>query len=324
MKSICLLLVGFVGSVSFAQSGYPEVTPEQINSMNCVGKINGSLNDGFGGYGYGDSYGAPFVVGGDGKTAITSQDRIVSRETKGNVETIVYKKNVMVGMDQNMKPIYEVQRETVTLRRDNGQVISISKAGDLKKQAAQREQFKKSEFGKQYGQDYKLIKSSDTTFKHGGSGCETEQKMIYAVADEKGKDQDITVTYDKGFCDRIKPTISKIGANNAAECGPLISAAERAFETRATELKKEGKTLVNSGLYGFYGNTGKTQRAGDGALSMSMAIASCIGEGNPYAMNAGYYGKPSGSYGGIMGYTGGMMGTPSSGTTKTETKSGTR
>lgn len=264
-RSLLALVVFLSSSAGFAQfMDSRQLSAESLNAINCNMAINQALSNGFAGGS------APIVVGLDGKVSNVDQVKIVSRETKGDKETIVYKEKQIVGYKDG-KPVFETVRSTVVLNRVNGQIVSIEKPQDLKRQAAMRAEAKK----KFNNIDYKLIKSFETSFKStGGNGCQTEQKILTLTQDEKGKQVETFVNYDADFCERIKPAIDRVGLNNAAECGSFLSIAEKALTARKAELQKEGKKF--QAALGIDDSVNMKQQVN--TMSLSLAVSDCIRE----------------------------------------------
>lgn len=282
------------GSGSYGQLNYEA----QSKAQGCNSLANKALNlngNGYGGYGYSNPS-VPFKLN-DGNVEVFDQGRIVSRETIGNVETIEYKVNEIVGY-KNDKPVSEMVRKIVHIKRQGGKIASITHPQDLKRQAQGRAYLEK-QFGKA---DFKLFKSLETTLKVDGNGlCETDQKAVIVVKDEKGNEAETQVTYDSGFCERLQPTLARIGNQNATECGHLISTAERLASERNKELKKDGKVFVANGV--------PDSKIESSTLGTSMAITMCIQESQSAiaGMSPGYGYGMGGGMGAYLG-TGLMSG----------------
>jgi hypothetical protein len=244
---------------------------QAAKAFGCTMAVNKALSTAGDGWGY-NTGATPFNLAPDGKLNVFQQDRIISRETKGDTETIEFKSDQLVNYEKG-NPVYETVRKTVTIKRNGGQVVAIAHPQDVKKLAAGLTAMKAS--GEK--SDYKLLKSTETTFKSkSDGGCVTDQKAYVLTKDEKGNGTETQVTYDSAFCEGLKPTIARVGANNAAECGTLLSSAERIFNERNNALKAEGKTFAVSGL--MYGDAKESAKYANSTLTMSMAIANCVQE----------------------------------------------
>lgn len=251
----------------FAQGNVNSATMEASSkALGCNVVANNALNS-LGGY-Y-SSANVPFSIV-DGKVNVFDQDRVISKKTEGDTETIEYKANQITGY-KNGQGVLEMVRQTVVIKRQNGKIVSISHPQDLRRSAAQREEAKKL-LGNEFT-NYDLLKTTETTFRETSDGrCETNQKEFVLAKDEKGKISDTLVTYDAALCDKLQPAISKIGKNNAKECGPLLATAERLIGERTQSLKADGKTLTLS-----YG-TAKDNSTSMSLYSVSTAIAGCLAE----------------------------------------------
>jgi len=300
-----LVLVVSASSIVHAQDGGPFSGSYQAFESNELAKASGCINavnkalmtDN--GYAYNTSY-PPFSLAIDGKTNVMQQDRIISRETKGDTETVEYKSNEILSYE-NGKPVYDNVRKIVIIKRKDGQIVAVTHPQDMKRQAEARAAVEKMA-GKKM--DLKMLKSVETTFKaRPNGGCETDQKAFVVSKDEKGSESETQVTYDSAFCDGLKPTIARVGANNAAECGALISSAERVYKERSKALKAEGKKFVASGL--MDGNEKESAKFANSTLTMSMAISLCIQEQQSSMGGMGAMGMGGiGSVVGGMGYSG--------------------
>lgn len=302
-----------------------------IKQYACANQINHATMD----MGYGmDPDGVAFSIDNDGKTQVVDQNKIVSRSTKDGVEAITYKAKVMTAFKDG-KPVYETERRTIYIKRDSsGRVVSVNKDMNLKMQIMNRDNFRKSEMGKNYKGAYPLVKGTESTFVYNGDSCEVNQNLYYEMKDENAKAEG-KVTYDKAFCDKLKPMISKMGSQNAAQCGNMIAMAQSLHEQRNNELKKEGKTLSASGFYGAFGNAGeapdaKTKQAATmSAFNIGAAVSLCASMNDaaqgmgPWGM--GMYGAGIGMYGAMVGEVGGIIGGPVKATKGKETSAqGTR
>lgn len=227
----------------------------------------------------------PLVADMNGRLTVADQERLVSREVKGDTENIVYLESQFVELKDG-KPVFRDVRKNATIKRENGRIVSILRsAGDLKQQAALREEAMK-DFGVN---GYKLTKSMEVRFKPKGErGCQVDQKLLVTSEDAQGNKTEQVVTYDAAFCERIKPMIDRIGLNNVSECGSLLTAAEGAMIVRRNELSGEKKKFVP-------GFTEIPSVPSSGVISLSSAVMGCISE-----MQSGY---PSFGYGGY-GYGG--------------------
>lgn len=314
MKSLIFLsLMGLSVSATAQIQDYEKAAKQYA----CINQVNMATMDmGFGS----EPDGAAFVIGNDGKTNVLDSGKIISRETKDGVETIVYKAKVMTGFKDG-KPVFETDRKTVSLRRDDqGRVVAVNKDMNLKSQIQNRDAYLKSEWGKNAKGSFPLVKGTESTFAYNGDSCEVAQSAYLQMLDENSK-VETKVTYDKVFCDRMKPMISKMGSQNAAQCGSLIGMAQGAYDQRNQELAKEGKSMV-AGAYGMYADSSVTasnaktkQAAQSSAFNIGGAIAMCasMADGG-MGMMGGYYGTGmgggimgGGAYGSMMG-TGGIMG----------------
>lgn len=314
-STVVILLALSASSVGHAQTGgmmgspyssYNAMMVDQVpKAAGCTALVNKALNE-LGATGYGiENSNVPFGITQDGKTNVLQQDRIVSRETKGDVETIEYKANQLAGYKDG-KPYYEVVRKKMTIQRKDGQITSITSPYDLQKQAADRLGYQKLTGGKKL--DYKFFKSTETSFRPKKTGgCETEQKQYTMVKDEKGNEPETFVNYDAEFCDGLKPMIDRVGANNAAECGNMITAAELAFNKRNKALKAEGKQFTAT--YTMNADSKESAKFTMSTAVMSMSIAQCIQEHQNSVAGAypgyGLYGAGGGM---MMGGAGNMMG----------------
>lgn len=314
MKSLIFLsLMGLSLSATAQIQDYEKAAKQ----FACINQVNMATVDmGFGS----EPDGAAFVIGNDGKTNVLDSGKIISRETKDGVETIVYKAKVVTGFKDG-KPVFETDRKTVSLRRDDqGRVVAVNKDMNLKSQIQNRDAYMKTEWGKNFKGNFPLVKGTESTFSYNGDSCEVAQSAYMQMLDENSK-VETKVTYDKVFCDRMKPMISKMGSQNAAQCGSLIGMAQGAYDQRNQELAKEGKSMA-AGAYGVYSgmetasNVKTKQAAQSSAFSIGGAIAMCasMADGG-MGMMGGYYGMGMGSmmggagaYGAIMGGTGSMVG----------------
>ncbi|MFV8247821.1 hypothetical protein [Bdellovibrio bacteriovorus] len=316
MRSLIFLpLMGLSLSAAANMADYEKASKQ----FACINQVNMATMDmGFGT----EPDGAAFAIGADGKTNVLDSGKIVSRETKDGVETIVYKAKVMTGFKDG-KPVFETDRKTVAIRRDDqGRVVAVNKDMNLKTQIQNRDAYLKTEWGKHAKGHYPLIKGTESTFTYDGDSCDVAQSVYMQMQDENSKVES-KVTYDKVFCDRMKPMISKMGSQNAAQCGNLIGMAQGAFDQRNAELAKEGKSMAASafGMYadpygGAPSSNAKTKQAAQSsAFNIGGAIAMCasMADGG-MGMMGGYYGMGMGgimgaSSGGMMGGTGGIVGT---------------
>lgn len=313
-STVVILLALSASSVGHAQTGgmmgspyssYNAMMVDQVpKAASCTALVNKTLND-LGATGYGiENSNVPFGISQDGKTSVFEQDRIVSRETKGDVETVEYKVNQLAGYKDG-KAYYEVVRKKMTIQRKDGQVVAITSPYDLKKQAIDRAGYEKAT-GKKM--DYAYFKSMETTFRPKKTGgCETDQKAYTTVKDEQGNGKETFVSYDAEFCDGLKPMIDRVGANNAAECGNMITAAELSFNKRNKALKAEGKQFMAAGS--MNADSKESAKFTNSTAVMSMSIALCVQEYQNSISGAypgyGMYGAGSGL---MMGGTGHMMG----------------
>lgn len=319
-----VLLCGF----GMAFSAHAADMDKAMKQFACNSQINQAAMD----MGYGmDPDGVAFSIDNDGKTQVVDQSKIVSRSTKDGVEAITYKAKVATGFKDG-KPVYETERKTIYIKRDSsGRVVSVNKDMNLKMQIMNRENFKKSDFGKNYKGAYPLMKGTESTFTYNGDSCEVNQNLYYEMKDENAKAEG-KVTYDKAFCDKLKPMISKMGSQNASQCGNMITMAQSLHDQRNNELKKEGKTLSASGIYGGFGGgeatDAKTKQAATmntfnigAAVSLCATMNEAANGMSPWGMyGGGMYGGGA-MMGSMMGMpSGGIMGGPSSATTNSKGK----
>lgn len=279
--------------------------------MSCTWKVNSALDT----YGFGmNPEGPAFSVGADGKTIVHDSQRVVSRTTNDGIETIVYKVKEPRFVDG--KQVFETVRKTVRIKRDGGKVVEVANDYDIKSQLRMREDFAKSELAKSYkGEPFSLLKSAESKFIHNGDSCETEQSAYFLIQDEKSPVEG-KVTFDKKFCDEIKPMISRMGTQNASQCGSLIAMAQGTFEKRNKELSKENKELFPLGSP--YGRAGGEKMSAGGSINLGMMVSMCANASdmangmNPWGM--GMYGMGmSGTVtgGAMVGMAaGGIMGGP--------------
>lgn len=280
-----------------------------MKQMSCTQQINSAL----GTYGFGmNPEGPAFSVGADGKTIVHDSQRVVSRTTSDGIETIVYKVKEPRFVDG--KQVFETVRKTVRIKRDGGKVVEVANDYDIKSQLRMREDLAKSELAKSYKvKPFPLMKSAESKFIHNGDSCETQQSAYFQMQDEKSPVEG-KVTFDKKFCDEIKPMISRMGTQNASQCGNLIAMAQGTFEKRNKELSKENKELFPIGSP--YGWAGSEKTSAGGSINLGMMVSMCatasdMANGvNPWGMGMGMYGNMTG-VGGIVGMpAGGIMGGP--------------
>jgi hypothetical protein len=256
----------------FPSSANQAAMEQASKTFGCNAVVNGALSGTGGLYAPYPGTSIPFGLDG-GKIVVKEgeQNRVVSRTTDGDSETIEYKVNQIVDF-QGDKPVFKMVTKKVVIKRSGGQVVSVTHPLDMAQQLSMRAQAKK--LNPQLP-DYKLFQSMETTIKpKENGGCETDQRLNVLVKDEKGNEKETQVTYDAEFCEGLKPAIDNIGMNNAAQCGSLISKAERILGDRNKALKGEGKTLVPGGLM----NADGKKKSSMALTSMSLAISSCIYE----------------------------------------------
>ncbi|WP_413558207.1 hypothetical protein [Bdellovibrio sp. HCB209] len=324
MKSLIFISVMGLSLSAAADMAEYEKASKQFA---CIHQVNMATMD----MGYGSqAEGAAFAIGTDGKTNVLDSGKIVSRDVKNGVETIVYKAKVMTGFKDG-KPVFDTERRTVTLRRDDqGRVVAVNKDMNLKTQIQNRDAYQKTAWGQQSKGNYPLYKGTESTFTYNGDSCDVAQTVSMQMQDENSKVEG-KVTYDKAFCDRMKPMISKLGSQNAAQCGNLIGMAQSVYEQRNTELAKEGKSMMAS-AYGYLGgvevaSNAKTKLAAQSsAFNIGGAIAMCasMSDGG-VGMMGGYYGGGFGSMtgtGGMMGIAGGNIGGEAKAPTKAKSAKG--
>lgn len=212
-----------------------------------------------------------------GATQISRPENIVSRSNKDGVETITYKTR-QIKMDGTWKPgqpyEYETVQRTITIKRDNGKIVSVNKDMDLASQVRMRKLWEKNGFKG----NYPFTKSMETTFSHNGSNCDINQTLTYEMANENAKVEG-KVVYDKQFCDKLAPMVKRMGSQNASQCVGLIAQAQFAFDQRNKELQKDGRSFK---LLDFPG-----KKAGDPSANMDigMFISSCaMAEGGPWGL----------------------------------------
>lgn len=235
----------------------------------------------------------PLVADMNGRLSVSDQERLVSREVSGDTEKIVYLVPQLVELKDG-KPVFRDVRASATIKKENGRIVSISRRSDLEQQAAARDAAMKK-FG---GQRYKLTKSTEVRFKpQGEKGCQVDQKILELTEDSQGKITDQLVTYDSSFCQKLKPTIDRIGSNNASECGTLLSAVESALAARRKELSSEGKKFSP-------GYVEAPNAPSNSLISSSSALMGCISEANGGYPMGGYGGYGYGGIGAIPNYSG--------------------
>ncbi|MEK2647256.1 hypothetical protein [Bdellovibrio sp. BCCA] len=292
IKAVISLIL--MTSSAYAAMPYPGMADK------CTLAANAAVMD-FGGMGV-DPDGAAISFDPNGTTQIARPENIVSRENKNGVETITYKTR-QVKMGAVWKPgqpfEYETVQKTVTIKRENGKIVSVNKDMDIPGQIKMRKQWEKNGFKG----NFPYTKSMETTFAHNGSDCEINQTLSYQMADEKAKVEG-KVMYDKEFCDKLAPIVKRMGSQNASQCVGLISSAQMTFEQRNKELKKDNKSFA------ILDWPGKKHADPMANLDVGMFIQSCA----MADMNGmGPWGMPGGlmASGGMMGMMvsgGGMMG----------------
>ncbi|HEX7675617.1 MAG TPA: hypothetical protein VF412_15685 [Bdellovibrio sp.] len=295
---------GIIGILLFASIAASAATDPNKN-FGCQAKINGAAMDMFAGM---DPDGSAFYISPDGKTQVTDPNRVVSRETQGDVETIVYKtKEPRYSADGKM--VMEVVKHTIQITRQNGKITSVNKLWDVNKQAAARDSFAKS-CPNCMANQMPLVKSMESTFTYDGDNCSVNQDVTYQMKDANSQ-AEAKVTYDKKFCDSLGPILKQMGAQNAAQCANLFAMAQASFESREKELKAEKKSFQN-GYFGIYSGTNPGKVNADANFDLGSKIAMCsmadgwgmgmyggIGMPGMGLMMGSAYGMPMG--GGIMG-----------------------
>lgn len=296
VKSLILAAVLCFGVSANAADAAPDWAAMSKN-FECQMKLNQAAMDMYAGM---DPDGAAFTFGQDGKTQVMDSNRIISRANNGNVETITYKTKEL-RYDSTGKPMYETVKRTVEVKRDGGKIVSVNKLYDVNQQVSDRKAFEKSCKDCHLMGSFPLMKSTETTFAYDGkNGCAINQNVILQMKDEKAQ-ADAKVTYDKKFCESLSPIMKQMGAQNAAQCGGLLSMAESYYNQRSAELKKEGKSFVDYS----YGSDQKQNKNGISTnFNISTQIAMCASAENPAMM--GPYGTMGMGSGLMMG--GGMMG----------------
>jgi hypothetical protein len=220
-------------------------------------------------------------IDSNGKTVIPANAK---RTLENGVETITYK--VLNGTDN-------VTNTVVITRDQSGKLVSVARQYDMAYQVKTRKMYNIS------STDSPLVKSAQSDFAYSGDECSVNQTMALEMENEKSKEVEKKVYYDKKFCDQLAPTISRIGAQNATQCGSLIDQAKVAFDSRNKDLASEGKSLKT---FSYFGETPSSQKTYATTFNLGMAIQSCV------LMN----GAPLGMMGGMVGFAGGgmMMGGP--------------
>lgn len=268
----------------------------------CQAKINGAAMDMFAGM---DPDGSAFYISPDGKTQVTDPSRVVSRQTQGDVETIVYKtKEPRMGTDGKM--VMEVVKHTIQITRQGGKITSVNKLWDVNQQLSSRDAMAKA---CPDCSTMPLVKSMESTFNYDGDNCSVNQDVTYQMKDANSP-VEAKVTYDKKFCDSLGPVLKQMGAQNAAQCANLFAIAQANFENREKELKTEKKSF-QSGYFGMSSekNPGKVNTNANFDLGSKIAMCSMadgwgmgmyggIGMPGMGLMMGSAYGMPMG---GVMG-----------------------
>ena len=284
-------------------------TPVDLSRSNaCVYKMANAGSA----YGIFEGNTGAFYVSPEGKTEVLDQKRIVSRENKDGVETIVYKAQEPRLDKEGRQFVMETVKRTVQIKRENGKVVSINKLWDVQKQIQDIKNARAN--CPKCLESSSYVKSMESTFSHDGNNCDVNQETIYLVKDANSE-AEAKLTYDKKLCDTLAPMVQKMGSQNAAQCGDLLLKARFAYDKRAKELEKDNKS--------FFSMSQKIKNGNDlSLLDLSGKIAACTLQGMPaeYGMGFSGYGGVSGGYGSGMMMGSGMMGAPASKATKNQAK----